>query len=264
MCALSGQLVKIYAVDLMKTRQKPISDFDVTTADLAWILGGGAVATALLFAAAIAGPAHLEANSTLSGLSASTLDLMFGAMAYGVFLTCLHFRLIQVRGMAWRDVGFRGCEGNFLALGFLAALLWLSVSAALYSAFGFWDISLALGRDLFNPFMADPYTLAAFCILAGPVAAITEETLFRGLVYRWLRQRRGIAMSALISAVLFAVVHPYLYAGSVEMFLLFAFDLTALAILLALLFEISGSLWPSIIAHAGNNLLLLGVQAYLG
>lgn len=248
----------------MTIQQKPIPALNLTITDLAWVFGGGAVAVVLLYAAVIAGSLYLKVGDILSNVSPPTLDLTFGAFAYGVFLVSLYVRLIHFRRMRWHDCGFKRCEGNFLAMGFLAALLWLSVSAALYSAFGLWDISIALGRELFSPFMTAPLTLAAFCILAGPVAAITEETLFRGLIYRWLRQRRGIAVSALTSAILFALVHPYLYAGSVEMFLLFAFDLTALSILLALLFEISGSLWPSIIAHASNNLLLLGVQAYLG
>ena len=248
----------------MITQQKPIPARNLTFPDLAWVFGGGTVAIALLFAAVITGSPYLQAGDVLSNVSPPALDLTFGAFAYGVFLVSLYVRLIHVRRMRWRDCGFKRCEGNFLAMGALAALLWISVSAALYSAFGLWDISIAMGRELFSPFMNAPLTLAAFCLLAGPVAAITEETLFRGLIYRWLRQRRGIAVSALVSAVLFALVHPYLYASSVDMFLLFAFDLTALSILLALLFEISGSLWPSIIAHASNNLLLLGVQAYLG
>jgi uncharacterized protein len=248
----------------MKIHWTPIADHKVTVADLTWVFGGGGIAIALLSAAAITASPYLKVDDVLSNISPTTIDLTFGVVAYGVFLVSLYGRLILVRRMSWRDCGFKRCEGNFLAMGILAALLWISVSAALYSAFGLWDISIALGRELFTPFMGTPLTLAVFCLLAGPVAAITEETLFRGLIYRWLRQRREIAVSAFVSAILFALVHPYLYASSVDMFLLFAFDLTALSILLALLYEISDSLWPSIIAHAGNNLLLLGVQAYLG
>jgi uncharacterized protein len=248
----------------MGTNKKTSTGGNLNFADLAWVIGGGALVAAAIICAVILGPPVFGGPDLNSGLSATTFELIFMAITYGVFLATTYITFVQIRGFAWRDIGFKSCAVNFNMMGALVALLWISVSSALYSAFGYWDIIVASNGKLFTPFMTDAYTLILFCIMAGPLAAIVEETIFRGLLYRWLRQQWGVASSALVSAVLFALVHPFLYAGSVELFLLFAVDLIALAVILALLYEISGSLWPCIIAHAGNNLLLLGVQAYLG
>jgi membrane protease YdiL (CAAX protease family) len=88
------------------------------------------------------------------------------------------------------------------------------------------------------------------------LAPIVEEIIFRGLLYRMLRERWGIALSVVVSAVFFSMVHhgsllsPQLLGG----------------IIFALAYEWSRSLWVSIGLHMGANsavytLSVLGLAA---
>jgi uncharacterized protein len=79
------------------------------------------------------------------------------------------------------------------------------------------------------------------------IAPICEEFLFRGFIFRALRNWRGTLPAALITGLLFGGVH----AGSAP-----ASDLPALAVfgfLLCLLYRYSGSLYPCIALHSMNN-----------
>ena len=44
-------------------------------------------------------------------------------------------------------------------------------------------------------------------MFAVVVAPVTEEFLFRGLIYRSIRDRHGVALGAIVSALLFGVIH---------------------------------------------------------
>jgi membrane protease YdiL (CAAX protease family) len=98
--------------------------------------------------------------------------------------------------------------------------------------------------------------------LASVVAPLVEETMFRGVLYRHLREasrRFGTLVSFVVSgtvvSLLFAVVHPQ---GLLAVPLLMS-----LALGFALAREWRGSLMPSMIAHGLNNgmVLLLAMLA---
>jgi membrane protease YdiL (CAAX protease family) len=93
-------------------------------------------------------------------------------------------------------------------------------------------------------------------LVAAVVAPLVEETMFRGVLYRHLREascRLGFAASVLGSAVLvsliFAAIHPQGLAAIPP--------LMALALGFNLLREWRGTLLPSMVAHAINNGVLL-------
>jgi len=75
------------------------------------------------------------------------------------------------------------------------------------------------------------------------LAPILEEIVFRGLIYRMLRERWGIVVSVVISALFFSLVHhglllsPQLVGG----------------VIFAIAYEWSRSLWVSIGLHMGAN-----------
>lgn len=88
------------------------------------------------------------------------------------------------------------------------------------------------------------------------LAPIVEELIFRGLLYRMLRERWGVWVSVAVSAAFFSLVHhgmllsPQLIGG----------------IIFALAYEWSRSLWVSIALHMGANaavyvLVVLGLAA---
>jgi membrane protease YdiL (CAAX protease family) len=82
-------------------------------------------------------------------------------------------------------------------------------------------------------------------VLAAVVAPLVEETAFRGLLYTSLRARTGVVASVIISAAIFAAIHPTIPAQFLPIF--------ALGCAFALLREKTGSLAPSMICHGINN-----------
>lgn len=107
-------------------------------------------------------------------------------------------------------------------------------------------------HPLVTLFAAEPTPLAValFAVLGSILAPLLEETLFRGALYSALRQRWGVGTSVALSSTLFALLHPQLPLGFLPLFILGAG--------FALLYEIRGSLIPSIVAHALTNGVTLG------
>ncbi len=90
----------------------------------------------------------------------------------------------------------------------------------------------------------DPVSAGALVIAVVVAAPLAEEIFYRGLLFRWLRGRLGLAAAASVSGLLFGAAH---------------FDPTLLLPLavvgagLAVLYERARSLWPCYVAHACLN-----------
>ncbi|HKN85464.1 MAG TPA: type II CAAX endopeptidase family protein [Nitrospiraceae bacterium] len=80
------------------------------------------------------------------------------------------------------------------------------------------------------------------------LAPLFEELAFRGLIFGTLRRRFNWAISAAISAGIFAIAHGYGVLGFISVFWS--------GLLWAWIYEKTGSLLPSMLAHAANNLLV--------
>jgi len=76
------------------------------------------------------------------------------------------------------------------------------------------------------------------------VTPLTEEVFFRGFLHATLRRHMGPLGGIVLSAAAFAAMHGYAF-GFLPLFVL--------GFLLAYLYERTGSLTPSIAAHAANN-----------
>jgi membrane protease YdiL (CAAX protease family) len=85
-------------------------------------------------------------------------------------------------------------------------------------------------------------------LYGGFLVPLTEELLFRGLVFRWLRQRLDFWPAAFVSAAVFGIAH-----GSADK----AVIAGLLGLPLAWLFEKSRSLAPAILLHQTYNSLAL-------
>lgn len=84
---------------------------------------------------------------------------------------------------------------------------------------------------------------------------LTEEVFFRGFIMAGLVHRWGIAGATVGSSLIFSLFH--LHPG-----VLAPIFLTGL--LLAVLYRATGSLWPPVIAHAGQNAVALTAIIYGG
>lgn len=92
-----------------------------------------------------------------------------------------------------------------------------------------------------------------FILLAVFIAPFTEEILFRGFLYAWLKSIWPKWIALFFTAALFALLHQHL-----PVFL----PLMWLGIVLALLYEKTGSLWSNIVLHALFNGITLLVALY--
>jgi membrane protease YdiL (CAAX protease family) len=98
----------------------------------------------------------------------------------------------------------------------------------------------------------DPTVRVIAFLVAGLIAPITEEVLFRGVTFRVLRRRIGLIASLFLSSTLFAIAHLDLHH---------ALHLFAIGLVLAWLVSRSDSLLPSILLHSfinGGALLVAG------
>lgn len=178
-----------------------------------------------------------------------------------------------LRGIPWnqvrRDIGWHwdrrpGLE-PFLGLGCYAmALPMLVLGILLYFLLTKLRDLLGWGPDEFGPSNAPGHPIVFWVsragwwvwlevlIVASVIAPIVEETMFRGVLYRYLRAASAgwrPALSVLFSAVavsfLFAVIHPQGFLAVPV--------LMALAVVFALMREWRGTILPSMIAHGINN-----------
>jgi membrane protease YdiL (CAAX protease family) len=100
--------------------------------------------------------------------------------------------------------------------------------------------------------VSDLILVLGAAVLLAPVA---EEFLLRGLLYRYVRARRGITLAVIVSAAVWAVIHftPVLIAT------FFVFG-----VIEALVAERYKSLYPAIALHALNNTVsVVGLYFYL-
>jgi membrane protease YdiL (CAAX protease family) len=158
----------------------------------------------------------------------------------------VYFILILRRRFDWADLGLRPMTRSWAAPAVLAALGCLIFSGAVSQVF----------ERFYNTPMLDEYVSllapegttwqqeVALIVLIGGLVPLAEELLFRGVLYAWLRQRWGVAVSAVVSAGLFALAH-----GSLRMGL----QIFVTGVVLAVLYERSRSILASTLAHMTVN-----------
>lgn len=143
---------------------------------------------------------------------------------------------------AWRAAGLGGSAyfsffPAYMALVFLYWLLFELLGSPL-------KIQQAVRIFQEEPSLAGRIGLG-FCYIL--VASVTEEFFFRGVIYPVLRKTLGVPLGIIAVSVFFALVHG-LQASVPILFL---------GILLAFLFEVTGSLIAPITAHMLHNGLVL-------
>jgi uncharacterized protein len=84
-------------------------------------------------------------------------------------------------------------------------------------------------------------------VIAAPVS---EEVCFRGFLFGGLRERLPRLGAALISGLVFGGLHATTGVSAVPPLIVFG-------VILALLYEKTGSIWPGILLHMLNNSVAL-------
>jgi membrane protease YdiL (CAAX protease family) len=101
-----------------------------------------------------------------------------------------------------------------------------------------------------------PLRLAVAVVVVALIAPVVEELAFRGLLFGWIEGRFGGWIAVVVTTILFGLAHSNPLSPEVGQIL----AATALGLPLGLARHWTGSLWPSIAAHAVNNgIAVLGV-----
>jgi membrane protease YdiL (CAAX protease family) len=95
-------------------------------------------------------------------------------------------------------------------------------------------------------------------IMVIVVAPAAEEFFFRGFFYRALRSRFSVIAAAVIDGLLFGAIH-YDFSGGNG--LLIVPPLALLGFIFCLVYERTGSIYPTIALHSFNNTIAYAVQA---
>jgi membrane protease YdiL (CAAX protease family) len=219
-----------------------------------------AAAAAVFVTASLVVGVTQAADQSLPPSARTAVEAFAGqAASYGAALTALLVLLRLRRGLKLADLGWRLPR----ALGRAGWLPWLAISlvgAVIALEVADWLASLATQvlpnspntqcttvRDQYGGYLAVAIPLV--CL----IAPLSEETIFRGFIYGWLRRRLPVLPAVAVSAVVFSAAH---------LVLVLALPLFAVGVILALLYEYSDSLLPGALVHGLFN--LVGILAILG
>ena len=178
-----------------------------------------------------------------------------------------------IRGMGWhrytQAIGWHRGKGVFREIGagiagYLAGLpllaLGIGITLGLVAVVTVFRAAAGLGEPpppenaLFDLAASNnPAILLLFFALATIWAPLCEESIFRGALYRHLRGRAGIVVSAIASAFIFGLSHAY---GPI-----LVFPVVMLGVTFALMREWRGSLIAPMTAHALHN-ATVSIMAY--
>jgi membrane protease YdiL (CAAX protease family) len=137
----------------------------------------------------------------------------------------------------------------------VVSALIVSVVAAL----ALMGLQLVTSIDYEPPFA--PRSLCEIICIAGILAPLGEETLFRGLLEGYLLLHTGLWIAVVTSAILFSLIHIAPFKGAPRSYLAIIL-LTALIVgLIAGYYRaVSGSLAPAITTHSVFN--IIGAAGY--
>ncbi len=163
-----------------------------------------------------------------------------------ILLFAIYVVAVGWRGMRWEEFGLRPARGIWYLRAFGIALVALFATGGLNLL-----LQGLLGGEPANPQFAmiapagfSWFGLIGMLFMVGGVVPFAEELLFRGLFYAWLRERRGVTTAVVVSSLLFSLLHGILWLAPA---------LFVVGMILALVYEKSGSLWVAVLVHGLFN-----------
>jgi membrane protease YdiL (CAAX protease family) len=198
----------------------------------------------------------LEHDLMRQGLSPHVYLLLLNSLlAYVAAGVALALFIVRPYHASWATLGYRSVPVLRLAIPLLAYPVTVFVAA---------DVEAAVVRFVLHGHFVNPQAqqlaggvtrtaanTVGLLLLVAVLAPLVEETVFRGVLYQWLRKSLPVWAAAGLSAAIFATTHviptifPWLFV-------------TGLA--LALVFEYSGTVYCSMLLHGiinGVNVAML-------
>ncbi len=204
--------------------------------------------------AAVAQPESIVVNVT-PAVSLVSFSVQVSLLFLSVYLLGM-----VPRNISWVEFGFRRVAARWLSIGAALAIIFLFIRLTIVLAIVgvayliLPDINATIEAtearaELLTP-SDEMFVLLALIVLVSVITPIVEEMFFRGVLYRWLRNRLSFWGAAAISSVVFGLFHfnPIVFIAA-----------AIVGFPLAWLYERTGSLWPSIILHAVTNFFAQGL-----
>jgi membrane protease YdiL (CAAX protease family) len=188
---------------------------------------------------------------TLEGRDANLVvgvQLLLLAAQTVVLTGAVYLVAVRWRGLSWADLGLRAAPRRWYRRAVWIALLTLALASGINLL-----IQRLMGEVPVNPQFGvvapvgfSWFALLGMLVMVGLFIPFAEELLFRGVLYRWLRGRMGVPAAAVLSALLFSSLHRITWMIPA---------LAVIGVILALVYEKSGSLWPAVLVHVLFNSL---------
>lgn len=180
-------------------------------------------------------------------LFARSLPLAVAAIVWQtvILIACIYVLGLRRRSLPWSAIGFRPAPVGWCAAAVFAGVTLVFLLDAVASAFEtpLSELSEVVARVV-APEGFSWAGMAAMVAAGGVIAPLGEEALYRGVLYGWLRRKWGPLAGTIVSALIFGISHwnPYWAAFA-----------TVIGVVLAVVYEKSGSLWPPILLHMSYN-----------
>ncbi|MEX2532698.1 MAG: type II CAAX endopeptidase family protein [Nitriliruptoraceae bacterium] len=210
----------------------------------------------VLFTGSLGELAEQSASDGSLGLVQTLATLVLQLAIFGLALVPLALSRTPLKvavGSARRSVLFTGVG---LVLGVAITVIVLVFNALLIGTFG---QSTPVEQSLLPSPSDSLGVVLVLAVLVIVVAPITEELLFRGVLFASLRRKIGMHPAALLSGAVFAMVHVEVLASQP----LALGGLTLAGVLLAYAFHYTKSLHVAIVMHAVYNGTAFGVMLLL-
>ncbi len=155
--------------------------------------------------------------------------------------------------MSWQEFGFEKFNFKWVLFSFILIFIVLIIGGGLSKL-----LSGVLGLDptgdmsFIRSTMSNKLWLNILSLKIGTTLMIpfAEELLFRGLIFRYIRQEKSFIFSAILSSLLFSLVHFNLAS------LLFTF---MLGLSTAFIYEKTKSILYPFLVHMGVNSLAINI-----
>ena len=210
------------------------------------LIGGGFLLFVFIFVFAVALGMTGNVSAVDGGLFSPSIPLNAGAfLVQALLMTApVYFLVLRRRRLPLSAIGFRSFSRRWYVIVPILAVVIVIVSEMIENYIG-----RPLEKPMIEALAPDGFSWAGLVVMlmvAGIIVPIAEEVFFRGVLYTWLRNRWGPMVGVIVSSLVFGAFHLS------PVWIAFAFFL---GIILALLYEFSGSLWPAIGFHALNNVI---------
>lgn len=187
-----------------------------------------------------------EIASAGQRLLQSTLYVTLIGDVVAAVILYLFYRKDQQR----RKEGFSGNRKNFL---WAPPVIWFSVIVLAIAVGQFLNdiIQVIHLNDLFPGYSQvsetafDGQSMGLMILVVGIIGPVCEELMFRGIIFHRLKDWIKPEIAIVISALLFGIYH-----GNVVQF----FYAACMGVMLAIVYDKTGTLWTSIVAHVAANL----------